>query len=244
MPLSAAAQESFRVELGRDGETIADMRPVYLKFESRPMAAISPAEVARRYQQLFQSSDEPAVRIDALNRLTNIRDRSGQDLGFSPEEEERVYGEVLSSYEAILGQGSFGGRLDELLYQMAKAYALTGQSEQSIDRLKQLVGLYPQSPLVQEARFRIAESDFSAGRFAEAESGYRALINTEDASALRTKAQYMLGWSQFKQGPSAWSAQALLFCPCWTSFFRTLKAFRIHRPQRSTPLMTHSGPWL
>jgi hypothetical protein len=104
MPLSAAAQESFRVELGRDGETIADMRPVYLKFESRPMPAISPAEVARRYQQLFQSSDEPAVRIDALNRLTNIRDRSGQDLGFSPEEEERVYGEVLSSYEPYWGR--------------------------------------------------------------------------------------------------------------------------------------------
>lgn len=211
MPLPAAGQESFRVELGRDGETIADMRPVYLKFESRPMPAISPAEVARRYQQLFRSSDEPAVRIDALNRLTNIRDRTGQDLGFSPEEEDRVYDEVLSSYEAILGQGSFGGRLDELLYQMAKAYALTGQSEQSVDRLKQLVGLYPQSPLVPEARFRIAESDFSAGRFAEAETGYRALINSEHAGALIAKAQYMLGWSQFKQGPSAWERAGLTF---------------------------------
>ena len=27
----AQAQESFRVELGRDGETIADMRPVFLE---------------------------------------------------------------------------------------------------------------------------------------------------------------------------------------------------------------------
>src|SRR5690554_7515550 len=72
----ALAQESFRVELGRDGETLGDMRPVFLKFESRPLPAISPAEVARRYQKLFESSDEPEVRIDALNRLNNIRDRS------------------------------------------------------------------------------------------------------------------------------------------------------------------------
>ena len=47
---SAQAQESFRIELGRDGETIADMRPVFLEFQSRPMPAISPTEVARRYR--------------------------------------------------------------------------------------------------------------------------------------------------------------------------------------------------
>ncbi len=77
----AMAQESFRVELGRDGETIGDMRPVFLTFESRPMPAISPSEVARRYHRLFRTSDEPEVRIDALNRLSNIRDRSGEDIG-------------------------------------------------------------------------------------------------------------------------------------------------------------------
>ncbi|MCW9011929.1 tetratricopeptide repeat protein, partial [Marinobacter sp.] len=142
---SVSAQESFRVELGRDGETLGDMRPVFLKFESRPLPAISPLEVARRYQKLFESSDEPEVRIDALNRLNNIRDRSGEDVGFSEEREAAIYEEVLESYESILAKGSFSGRLDELLYQMAKAHALTGQPEQSIARLKQLVGLYPNS---------------------------------------------------------------------------------------------------
>ena len=208
---SAFAQEAFRVELGRDGETIADMRPVFLKFETRPMPAISPAEVARRYQRLFTTSDEPEVRIDALNRLSNIRDQTGRDLGLSAEQEERVYGEVLTSYETILARGTFSGRLDELLYQMAKAYALTGQSSHAIDRLKQLVGLYPQSPLVPEARFRIAEAAFSAGRFAEAEAGYRALIESVGADALKTKARYMLGWSQFKQGATAWERSAVTF---------------------------------
>ena len=43
----AAAQEAFRVELGRDGETIGDMRPVFLTFESRPMPAISAIMVRR-----------------------------------------------------------------------------------------------------------------------------------------------------------------------------------------------------
>lgn len=207
----AAAQEAFRVELGRDGETIGDMRPVFLTFESRPMPAISPSEVARRYHRLFRTSDEPEVRIDALNRLSNIRDRSGSDVGLSASEEEQVYSEAISSYESILERGSYGGRLDELLYQMAKAHALTGQQDASIQRLKQLVGLYPKSPLVPEARFRLAESAFAAGRYTEAETGYLHLVNSDAGGELGIKARYMLGWSQFKQGPSAWNRAAATF---------------------------------
>ncbi len=205
------AQESFRVELGRDGETLGDMRPVFLKFESRPLPAISPEEVARRYQKLFETSDEPEVRIDALNRLNNIRDRSGRDIGFSEEQEMAVYQEALASYEHILERGAFSGRLDELLYQMAKAHALTGQHQESIQRLRQLVGLYPRSTLVPEARFRIAEAAYAAGDYLEAESGYRQLIESDVDHELTSKTRYMLGWSQFKQGEQAWSRAAESF---------------------------------
>lgn len=198
-------QESFSVELGQDGETIADMRPVFLKFESRPLPAISPAEVARRYQRLFNKADEPSVRIDALNRLANIRDRSGKDIGFTPEEETEMYQQVIESYETILKRGDFSGSMDEFLYQMAKAHALIGQNDASVQRLQQLVGLYPNSPLVSEARFRIAESAFAAGNYVEAESEYRKLVDGEGAAEdLKNKARYMLGWSLFKQGPQAW----------------------------------------
>lgn len=201
----AQGQQSFRVELGKDGETIADMRPVFLKFETRPLPAISPAEVARRYQRLFATTDEPSVRVDALNRLTNIRDRSGENIGFTPAEEAKAYKKAIESYESILQRGAFGGRLDELMYQMAKAHALTGQNQASVKRLQQLVGLYPSSPLVPEARFRLAESAFAAGNYVEAEAGYRELVDGgQNVDGLKTKARYMLGWALYKQGPHAW----------------------------------------
>ncbi|HET8849005.1 MAG TPA: outer membrane protein assembly factor BamD [Marinobacter sp.] len=209
--LGATAQESFRVELGRDGDTLGDMRPVFLTFESRPLPAISPREVARRYKKLFETSDEPEVRIDALNRLNHIRDRSGQDLGFSGEQEQAVYREALASYERILASGSYSGRLDEMLYQMAKAYGLTGQHVESLQRLKQLVGLYPGSTLAGEARFRLAEAAYSAGQFAKAAAGYRAVLIHEAADGLDTRARYMLGWSQFKLGRVHWDQAADTF---------------------------------
>ncbi|KPQ01401.1 outer membrane protein assembly factor BamD [Marinobacter sp. HL-58] len=221
-----AAQESFRVELGRDGETIGDMRPVFLEFKSRPMPAISPREVARRYQRLFDNSDEPEVRIDALNRLSNIQDVTDEDVSFSDEREQRVYRQALDSYESILDRGSYQGRLDELLYQMAKAHAYTGEAEQSIDRLRQLTGLYPSSSLVPEARFRIAEAAFSAGDFAEAEAEYARVISGEGAASLKTKARYMQGWSQYKQGPSGWDRAGETFLAVLDRFSEETDRFR------------------
>lgn len=205
------AQESFRVELGRDGETIGDMRPVFLEFKTQPMPAISPVEVARRYQKLFDSSGEPEVRIDALARLSNIQRFTDQDVSISQEDEQRIYREAIESYDAVINRGSYHGKLDELLYQMAKAQSFIGQVDASTDRLKQLVGLYPRSELVPEARFRIAEAAFSAGNYTSAEEEYSRLISGEGGDALKTKARYMLGWSQYKQGPTAWRRAAVSF---------------------------------
>ncbi|WP_336366631.1 tetratricopeptide repeat protein [Marinobacter sp. C2H3] len=213
-PSQAAAQEAFQVQLDRDGETIGDMRPVFLKFESRPLPAISPEEVGRRYLRLFETSKAPDVRVDAFNRLANIRARSGRNVGYRDDQEAGLYREALDSYQAILDQGRYAGRLDELLYQMAKAHALVGEPDAATERLEQLVGLYPKSSYATEARFRIAEADFAAGRYTQAASGYRAVIASGgDASgqALATKARYMLGWSQFKQGPATWADAARTF---------------------------------
>lgn len=200
------AQEAFQVTLNQDGETIADMRPVYLQFRAQALPDISPREVARRYQRLFEQSDEPEVRIDALNRLSNLQSLAEEDLHFSPDQEQAVYHEALGSYDEILARGAFQGRLDELLYQMAKAHAFVGQGQQSTARLKQLIGLYPDSPLIPEARFRVAEAAFTAGQFHEAEVLYREVLNEAVVSApraeqtLNDKARYMLGWAQYKQG--------------------------------------------
>jgi outer membrane protein assembly factor BamD (BamD/ComL family) len=211
VPQATLAQDSFRVELGRDGETIGDMRPVFLEFKNQPMPAISPVEVARRYLKLFDNAKEPEVRIDALARLNNIQRLADQEVAISHDEEQRIYREAIESYRAILDKGSYYGELDELLYQMAKAQAFIGQMDDSTARLKQLVGMYPGSELVPEARFRIAESAFSNSDYSEAEAEYSRLISGQGGDSLKTKARYMLGWSQYKQGPSAWNRAAVSF---------------------------------
>lgn len=198
----ASAQESggsFQINLGEDGKTIGEMRPVFLEMSSQALPAISLKEVARRYQRLFEESEEPEVRIDALHRLTNLHSIGGEGLDLSPEQEQVIYREALKSYEMIVKAGRYQGRLDELLYQTAKAYAFIGNDEQSVQRLKQLVGLYPTSSLAPEARFRIAEAAFSDGQYSEAEQAYTQVIGSDARADLQGKAVYMKGWSQYKQ---------------------------------------------
>ena len=128
----------------------------------------------------------------------------------SAEEEASIYREAIDSYEMIVSSGSFKGRLDELLYQSAKAYAYIGQEQESIARLKQLVGLYPSSDLVPEARFRIAEAAYSNGNYEEAELGYRQALAGSTDERLNSRARYMLGWAQFKQGASERAGETFL----------------------------------
>ncbi|MEQ5833958.1 tetratricopeptide repeat protein [Marinobacter sp. NFXS9] len=195
----AGEKGSFQVNLGEDGETIGEMRPIFLEMSSQTLPAISVKEVARRYKRLFEEAEEPEVRIDALHRLTNLHSRAGASLELSPQQEAVIYREALKSYEMIVSEGRYQGRLDELLYQTAKAYAFIGEDEQSIKRLRQLVGLYPQSALATESRFRIAEDAFSRGAYAEAEQAYQRVIDDGKHPDLQQKALYMLGWSQYKQ---------------------------------------------
>lgn len=199
LSVRAETPSSFQVTLDEDGKTIGEMRPVFLEMSSRELPAISTKEVARRYKRLFEEAEEPEVRIDALHRLNNLQSMSGEGLELSPEQEAMIYKEALKSYEIVVNQGRYQGRLDELLYQTAKAYAFIGDDKKSITRLKQLVGLYPESELAPEARFRIAEDAFSRGAYTEAEIAYQQVIQQAGRNELKRKALYMQGWSQYKQ---------------------------------------------
>lgn len=200
-PVVAVAAEnapSFEIRLGADGETIGSAQPLFMEIRQQDLPDISVREVARRYQKLLDNADDPAVRVDALHRLTHLQAVAGDQLDISPRQEEELYRQALDSYELIVDSGVYDGRIDELLYQNAKAYAFIGDDGNSIKRLEQLVARYPDSDYVPESRFRIAEHAFSQGNFSTAARAYGEVIAGDDNNRFADKAEYMLGWSRFK----------------------------------------------
>ena len=195
----AAKESSFSVDFDSEPETIGDIKPAFLNFDQEPLPSVPVKEIIRRYRRLFNETSVPEVRIDVLHRLTNLEAIYGDQKESTLQEERELYKKALISYEMILGTGVSYNRIDELLYQTAKAYDLTEQYEKSLKTLEQLVGLYPDSHLAVEAQFRVGEANFSLGKYKKAEKAYKkSLINSKD-SHFYDKAIFMMGWSQFKQ---------------------------------------------
>ncbi|WP_250658405.1 tetratricopeptide repeat protein [Alkalimarinus coralli] len=198
--VQSAGKNTFEIDLDAEPETIGDIKPAFLNFDQAPLPSVPIKEIIRRYQRLFDETSVPEVRIDVLHRLTNLEAIYGDQKERSIEEERALYKKALDSYEMIVGTGVYYNRIDELLYQTAKAYDLTGQYEKSLKSLKQLVGLYPNSHLAIEAQFRVGEAHFSLGQYQKAEQAYKKSLIKSKGSKFHDKALFMMGWSQFKQG--------------------------------------------
>jgi len=208
--VDAATKGSFSVDFDAEPETIGDIKPAFLNFDQEPLPSVPVKEIIRRYRRLFNETSVPEVRIDVLHRLTNLEAIYGDQKERSPKEERELYKKALDSYEMIVGTGVYYNRIDELLYQTAKAYDLTEQYEKSLRSLEQLVGLYPNSHLAVEAQFRVGEANFSLGHYKKAEKAYKkSLVNSQD-SHFHDKAVFMMGWSQFKQAKYAASGKTFI----------------------------------
>lgn len=185
--------------LAAEPKTIGDIKPVFIVYKDKPLPDVSVEYVMKRYIKLFEETASPDVRIDALNRINNLSALygiSGKKLSIDKVKQSQA---VLDSYDSIVDSGVFYERMDELLYQTAKASEFTGNSEESIKRLKLLVGLYPNSPLVDESVFRIGEAFFNLGRFADAEAQYKKLLAFSEGDEFHQRTRFKLGWSVFRQ---------------------------------------------
>src|SRR3990167_1350762 len=85
------------------------------------------------------------------------------------------------------------------MYTWAKALNFMGQKEDSVKRLKMLIGLYPKSELVDEARFRLGEIHFDLQQFSEAEASYKTVLGFSDSKDFHHKARFKLAWAVFRQ---------------------------------------------
>lgn len=108
------------------------------------------------------------------------------------------YAEAVALYEQVLKNAQSGPERAEAYYNLAKAYDMNGQQEQSVDALRKLVDQYPGSQNVVEARFRIAEYEFSSGRYAAAAEHYAEVVKSPDNTDFRDQALYKQGWALYK----------------------------------------------
>jgi tetratricopeptide (TPR) repeat protein len=176
--------------------------PLQVQPNTAPKGGASKAMENYRQFLGLQNAD-PKLRAEALRRLGDLNLESGElermasevtQLDLQGAEAIRLYTTLLQAYPDY-------PRNDQVLYQLARAYETTGQSEQALATLDRIVAHYPQTRDYAEVQFRRGELLFSNRRYADAQSAYeKVLARGRGGSAFYSQSLYKHGWSLFKQG--------------------------------------------
>ena len=109
------------------------------------------------------------------------------------------YEKVAQQYESLLKRYPHKKGNDHILYQLARAYDLSGNMDKTLEVLTRFAKEYPHHSAIEEVQFRRGEILFSLKRYKKAAAAYSAILIDKD-SPYYDRALYKLGWASFKQG--------------------------------------------
>jgi len=185
MPDQAATARSAR--LGRD-QAIASYRDYLKRYPdgsehdsiTHRLADLLVEQAADMQLEAATSRDKP-VQLEAAARQS--------------------WGEAISHYEYLLNKYPNGPDTTDLLYQLSRAYEESGQAQQALTSIDQLLTQEPASNarLYADTRFRRGELLFGEGAYLEAGQSYQAVVDLGASVPAYEQALYKLGWSLFKQ---------------------------------------------
>lgn len=200
----AAAVQAVAAE---PAATLKDLENQHAVVNQNSPRGVDFDKTMRSYQRFLDlNSGDPELREEALRRLGDLHLESSVSASIERElvaNEALQATEAITLYTALLKAYPNYKRNDSVLYQLARAYELGGESEQALAALDRLVAEHPGSRYVDEAQFRRGELLFSGKQYAAAQLAYEAAIRFGPASEFYSQSEYKLGWSLFKQGENA-----------------------------------------
>jgi TolA-binding protein len=174
------------------------------EVEIRPGKEISSSsDLARESYRSFLelAATDPELQAEALRRLGDLElDASeAQQLAQNLDElDNSSFNNAVQLYQRLLSSYPDYRRNDTVLYQLARAYEVGGQTDEALETLDELVERFPDTPLIDEVQFRRGEMLFLRKRYNDAEMAYQEVVAYGDSSRFYEQSLYKLGWSQFK----------------------------------------------
>jgi tetratricopeptide (TPR) repeat protein len=153
--------------------------------------------VVAAYRAIDQRLPDPAVNQAIGRRLADLAMEEADDRAAAGD--TAAYSEAIAQYQALL-DAARGDKRADVLYHLARAHDLAGDTVATATTLDRLIADHPGHPHVVEARFRRAEMAFSAGRWEAAEADYAYVVDAGHASRWWLNAVYMSGWARLRAG--------------------------------------------
>ncbi len=164
---------------------------------------INSSDLARdNYREFLDLvGDDPSLSAEAMRRLGDLELEASEAAQLAENIEgleTSSYGNAVDLYQRLLEAYPSYRRNDTVLYQLARAYEIGGQTDEALEVLEELVVKYPATPLIDEVQFRRGEMLFLRKRYNPAEQAYQEVITFGEESRFYEQSLYKLGWSQFK----------------------------------------------
>ena len=182
--------------------TIADLEGDTIETEAGlDFNNLDHEQVRNEYQQLIDLVDDDYLKQQIERRIAGVHmlegDANQADVNAAPK--QGYYRNAIASYVDILEKYPNSPDNAEVLYQLAKAYDMEGQTKNARQMLERLVERHPYFPAISEAYFRLGDIYFSRDLYSKAEKAYRQ-TTIQDSGKLTLNAHYMLAWSLYKLG--------------------------------------------
>lgn len=107
--------------------------------------------------------------------------------------------EAIETYKKILATYPNYEYIDQVYYQMTRAYEELGRTDEAVEVMERLIAEHPGSKYLDEVYFRRGEYFFVRKRYLDAEESYAAITRRGASSDYYELALYKLGWSLYKQ---------------------------------------------
>jgi len=158
----------------------------------------------KKYRKYLSNPKNTLYRSEVLRRLAVLELDESEALAAQREGKKLLAAESalrssIKHYRAYLKLYRNKKDNDHVLYQLARAYDLAGETEKTLVTLNEIARRYPASEYIDEVQFRRGEILFVFGEYLKAEQAYKAIIKKSKTTKFREKALYKLAWSQFKQ---------------------------------------------
>jgi tetratricopeptide (TPR) repeat protein len=175
----------------------------------------APEDAASSYEAFLRiEGADPALKAQALRRVGDLRLEQAAALSAADTESDAAAQararEAVTAYQQLLHEYPDYAARDAVLYQLARASEVAGDSDAALAALDELVARHPQGAHADEAQFRRGEAFFSAQRYADAAQAYGAVLAMGGDSTFHEQALYKRGWAQFKLGEDAASSRDFL----------------------------------
>ena len=206
----ATAALPARADKVKKSDTIASLEDKTVEVRPGNVIVDSSDKARDNYRAFLDLvSNDTTLRAEAMRRLADLEleaTEAEQLAANAGTVEFDAYDNAVGLFHALLDSYPDYERNDSVLYQLARAYEIAGNTDESLRVLNDLIEKYPDTRLVDEVQFRRGEMLFLRKDYNGAEEAYAAVVKYGDASRYYEQSLYKLGWSQFKL---AWHEDSL-----------------------------------